>query len=93
MSAAGLDCDIAFHNPLALSNTKLLYSYSKADPRVRPLAFVLKHWAKSRHINNPGEGTLSSYGYILLLIHFLQVSGCLYNNPFSVKPVEQLYGC
>jgi hypothetical protein len=70
---SGLDCDISFNNPLAIRNTLLLASYSTVDIRVRELAFIIKYWAKQRHINNPQEGTLSSYGYILCLIHFLQV--------------------
>jgi terminal uridylyltransferase len=69
---SGYECDIGFHNPLALCNSKLLRVYSHCDPRVRPLAYLIKHWAKRRQINNPGEGTLGSYGYVLCLIHFLQ---------------------
>lgn len=71
---SGLDCDISFNNPLAIRNTLLLASYSAIDTRVRELAFIIKYWAKQRYINNPQEGTLSSYGYILCLIHFLQVN-------------------
>ena len=70
---SGLDCDISFNNPLAIRNTLLLAAYSTVDIRVRELAFIIKYWAKQRQINNPQEGTLSSYGYILCLIHFLQV--------------------
>ena len=70
---SGLECDIGFYNPLAMCNTKLLYTYSQCDARVRPLAYYVKRWVKGRGINNPGEGTLGSYGYILLLIHYLQV--------------------
>jgi len=69
---SGLDCDISLHNPLALANTALLASYSRIDPRVRALAYIIKHWAKQRRMNNGSEGTLSSYGYLLCLIHFLQ---------------------
>eukprot|EP01041_Mallomonas_annulata_P004985 gene4985-9961_t len=69
---SGLDCDISFNNPLALKNTALLNVYSRADERVRALAFILKHWAKARRINDPQQGTLSSYGHILCLIYFLQ---------------------
>ena len=36
------------------------------------MAYAIKRWARARRINCPGEGTLSSYGYLLLLIHFLQ---------------------
>jgi TUTase nucleotidyltransferase domain len=39
---------------------------------VRQLVYLVKHWAKSRHINSPGDGTLSSYGYIMCVLHFLQ---------------------
>ena len=77
---SGLDCDIAFNNPLAIWNTKLLKTYSEIDGRVLELAFIIKHWAKQRHINSPGEGTLSSYGYIICLIHFLQ------NRPTPLLP-------
>jgi len=70
--SSGLACDISFSNPLAIQNTLLLAAYSMVDPRVREIAYVVKHWAKQRRINSPQEGTLSSYGYILCIIHFLQ---------------------
>jgi terminal uridylyltransferase len=68
-----------------VANTKLLKTYSEIDSRVLPLAFVIKHWAKARLINSPGDGTLSSYGYILCLIHYLQ------HRPVPVLPnLQQL---
>lgn len=67
-----LDCDISIHNNLALANTKLLKIISYIDPRIRKMAYIIKNWAKSRNINTPVDGTLSSYGYILTLVHFLQ---------------------
>lgn len=33
--------------------------------------WTVKVWTKRRKINNPYRGTLSSYGYVLLVIHFL----------------------
>ena len=50
---------------------------------MRPLAFLVKHWSKARGINNPGEGTLSSYAFLLCLIHFLQT------RPLPVLPFLQ----
>jgi len=50
----------------------MLEAYSRCDARVAQVAFVLKHWAKWRRVNNASEGTLSSYGYLLCLINFLQ---------------------
>lgn len=67
-----LECDICVDNRLAIRNTLLLRTYSLIDPRMRQLAYVVKTWAKKRKINNPAERTLSSYGYILLVIHYLQ---------------------
>ena len=69
----GLDCDVSFNNPLALRNTAMLNMYSRVDDRVRSLAFIIKRWAKARRLNDPSEGTLSSYGHILCVIYFLQV--------------------
>jgi len=39
---------------------------------VKEVGFVVKYWAKRRQINEPYSGTLSSYAYILMVIHFLQ---------------------
>ncbi|GAA5911140.1 hypothetical protein JCM5296_007500 [Sporobolomyces johnsonii] len=68
---AGMACDIGFENRLALENTRLLLTYAMVDPRLRTLVLFLKVWTKRRKINNPYRGTLSSYGYVLLVIHFL----------------------
>jgi DNA polymerase sigma len=69
-----LSCDICINNALALQNTKLVSDYSKIDERMKYLSFVVKYWAKKRQINEPYRGTLSSYAYILMIIHFLQQS-------------------
>ncbi|EIW76774.1 hypothetical protein CONPUDRAFT_110417 [Coniophora puteana RWD-64-598 SS2] len=68
----GIACDIGFENRLALENTRLLMCYAMIDPtRVRTLVLFLKVWSKRRKINSPYSGTLSSYGYVLLVIYFL----------------------
>lgn len=59
--ATGISCDICINNVLAVVNTKLLHDYSRIDARLRQLAFVVKHWAKSRGVNVTYQGTLSSY--------------------------------
>lgn len=82
---SGMDCDISFNNPLAIRNTLLLASYSVIDPRVRELAYVIKYWAKQRKANSPQEGTLSSYGYLLCLVHFLQT-----RNPPVLPDLQNL---
>ncbi|BAT97824.1 hypothetical protein LR48_Vigan07g156000 [Vigna angularis] len=69
----GISCDICINNLLAVVNTKLLRDYALIDPRLRQLAFIIKHWAKSRRVNETYHGTLSSYAYVLMCIHYLQM--------------------
>ncbi|PSS24195.1 UTP:RNA uridylyltransferase [Actinidia chinensis var. chinensis] len=68
----GISCDICINNVLAVVNTRLLRDYANIDVRLRQLAFIVKHWAKSRGVNETYQGTLSSYAYVLMCIHFLQ---------------------
>ncbi|KAJ4155426.1 hypothetical protein LMH87_000668 [Akanthomyces muscarius] len=68
---AGVQCDINFAAQLALENTALLRCYSWTDPRVRQMVLFIKHWAKVRGINSGYRGTLSSYGYVLMVLHYL----------------------
>ncbi|KAM0548500.1 hypothetical protein ACHAPJ_009823 [Fusarium lateritium] len=70
-TGAGVQCDINFSAHLALHNTALLRCYSHTDPRVRPMVLFVKHWAKMRGINSGYRGTLSSYGYVLMVLHYL----------------------
>ena len=70
-SGAGIQCDINFSNQLALHNTRLLKCYGLCDSRVRPVVLFVKAWAKRRKINSPYHGTLSSYGYVLMVLHYL----------------------
>lgn len=49
----------------------MIRAYADLDPRVRPLAMVLKKWSKRVKVYNPSSG-FSSYCIYLLLIFFLQ---------------------
>jgi DNA polymerase sigma len=69
---SNLYCDICINNELAIENTKLIGDYSKIDSRVIQLGYIIKYWSKQRQINETYQGTLSSYAYILMVIHFLQ---------------------
>jgi DNA polymerase sigma len=70
---SGFQIDLCLNNELVHHNTDLLRSYGGLDPRVRPLALIVKYWAKQRGINETYRGTLSSYAYVLMLINFLQI--------------------
>ncbi|RVX68806.1 hypothetical protein B0A52_07692 [Exophiala mesophila] len=67
----GIQCDINFGNFVALHNSALLRTYHTFDSRVGDLGIFVKIWAKTRDINTPYLGTLSSYGYILMVLHYL----------------------
>ncbi|MCJ1370366.1 hypothetical protein MMC20_001579 [Loxospora ochrophaea] len=67
----GAQCDINFSNHLALHNTRLLRCYACCDRRVQDAVIFVKAWAKKRKINSPYHGTLSSYGYVLMVLDFL----------------------
>ncbi|KAA6412803.1 MAG: PAP OAS1 substrate-binding domain-containing protein [Lasallia pustulata] len=67
----GIQCDINFSNHLAVHNTQLLRCYCYCDPRVSFAVLFVKVWAKRRKINSPYHGTLSSYGYVLMVLHYL----------------------
>jgi predicted nucleotidyltransferase len=69
--AESVECDLSMHNPLAVLNTSLLRTYAEITPITRVLSSIIKRWAKARDINNPARHTLSSYGYIVMLLHYL----------------------
>ncbi|RCV05745.1 hypothetical protein SETIT_1G108100v2 [Setaria italica] len=71
--ASGFSCDICINNLFAVANTKLLKDYAQIDQRLLQLAFLVKHWAKLRGVNETYRGTLSSYAYVLMCINFLQL--------------------
>ncbi|KAK9729094.1 hypothetical protein K7432_000537 [Basidiobolus ranarum] len=74
---SGLSCDIGFNNIIGVYNALLLKTYSQINPQLRQLVTVVKHWAKSRRINEPFTGTMNSYGYVLMSIFLMQEQGHL----------------
>ncbi|KAJ1740010.1 hypothetical protein LPJ68_004175 [Coemansia sp. RSA 1086] len=65
--------DINVNNTIALHNTRMLQTFVAIDGRVRPFVMAVKHWTKCRDLNDAAfGGTLSSYAWATLAIHFLQ---------------------
>ncbi|KAE8377684.1 hypothetical protein BDV26DRAFT_281635 [Aspergillus bertholletiae] len=95
LSLVGVQCDINFSGHLVIYNTELLHSYALCDERVRIVGVFVKMWAKARKINSPCHGTLCSYGYILMVIHYLMnvVDPPLYNIRFSKNETELRRAC
>ncbi|UJR11522.1 hypothetical protein I4U23_015703 [Adineta vaga] len=71
-SQLNIEIDISFHNIFAMENTRLLKLYSDIDPRVSQLGYMVKYLTKTCDISDAKFGTLSSYAYIIMVIHFLQ---------------------
>jgi DNA polymerase sigma len=51
----GLACDMNVNNTMALENTRMVKTYVEIDPRVRPLAMIIKHWTKRRVVKDAGK--------------------------------------
>lgn len=49
-----LACDMNVNNPVALENTRMIRTYVDIDPRVRPLALIIKYWTRKRLLNDAG---------------------------------------
>jgi len=64
--------DISLENIFAPANTRLLRTYVDIDPRVKILGLFLKTVMKMCDLNDAANGGLSSYGFSVLLIHYLQ---------------------
>lgn len=56
-----LACDMNVNNTLALENTRMIKTYVEIDPRVRPLAMIVKHWTRRRILNDAGNILSISY--------------------------------
>lgn len=66
-----IECNVDLAETLSIHNTELLRCYALCDERVRQVGVFVKMWAKARGICSPFYGTLCSYGYILMVIHYL----------------------
>ncbi|KAF9183718.1 hypothetical protein BGZ51_000782 [Haplosporangium sp. Z 767] len=68
----GIKVDINYGQYAGLYNTRLIESYVRIDDRIRNFLYVLKAFVKSRGINSPALGSLSSYCYTLMAISYFQ---------------------
>ncbi|XP_065560787.1 poly(A) RNA polymerase gld-2 homolog A-like isoform X2 [Artemia franciscana] len=83
---SGVYVDLSINCDVGLRNTHLLHSYAR-DWRVRPLAVIVKLWAKFQGINDARSTTLSSYALSLMVIHYLQCG----TSPRVLPCLQQMY--
>ncbi|KAI8974961.1 hypothetical protein BDB01DRAFT_379722 [Pilobolus umbonatus] len=67
----GLQCDINTDNQLGIKNTRLIKEYIRLDDRIPVFLYAIKYFTKQKDISNSKCGTLSSYAYIIMALHFL----------------------
>uniref|UniRef100_W6NBI4 PAP 25A-associated domain containing protein n=1 Tax=Haemonchus contortus TaxID=6289 RepID=W6NBI4_HAECO len=81
-----IEADISYRNDLALHNTQLLRQYCKWDEdRLPTLGIWVKTWAKRCGVGDASKGSLSSYAWVLMLVHYLQRT-----EPIRMLPYLQL---
>lgn len=72
------NCDVTFKTLLGAQNSKLIAFFLHADPRLIPLAVIIKYWAKVHGFS--GTGKLTNYALTILIIFYLQ------QPPVSILP-------
>ncbi|GFR29014.1 poly(A) RNA polymerase, mitochondrial [Trichonephila clavata] len=76
-----MDCDISVNNMPAVLMSEIIYFCGEIDPRVRPLLYAVKKWAKDASITYESPGAwITNFGLSLLVIFFLQ------NRPVPILP-------
>ncbi|KAM3959710.1 speckle targeted PIP5K1A-regulated poly(A) polymerase isoform 1-T3 [Aphomia sociella] len=66
----GTNCDLTFKTELGARNSSLISFFLRADPRLIPIAVLIKYWAKVHDIS--GSGKITNYALIMLIIFYLQ---------------------
>ena len=67
-----IEVDISLYNEFGGENSRLLRVYASLDERVQKLGYMVKLLAKTCGIGDASQGSLSSYGHILMMIYYLQ---------------------
>ena len=84
--------DLCFNNLNGCRNSELVRRLSALEPRFRPLAMLVKLWAKRRGLVDSSIGRFSSYALVLLVIHFLQGRGILPRGEAFVSIADGVAG-
>ncbi|UJR12861.1 hypothetical protein I4U23_017035 [Adineta vaga] len=85
-SQLNIEFDISIHNKLAIENTNLLKTYANIDSRVVELGYMIKYLVKFIDVKDCRK--LSSYAYIIMVIHFLQQI-----QPPVLPVLQQVFSC
>jgi len=67
-----IEADISLYNVLASENSAMLALYADIDERFKVLGYLVKLFAKCCDLCDASKGSLSSYAYLLMMLHYLQ---------------------
>ncbi|KAL1512512.1 hypothetical protein ABEB36_002094 [Hypothenemus hampei] len=68
-----VECDLSMSNMSGVYMSDFLYLMGEIDPRIRPLIFAIRKWAKNVHLTNPSPGKwITNFSLTLLVLAFLQ---------------------
>ncbi|XP_071528060.1 poly(A) RNA polymerase, mitochondrial-like [Panulirus ornatus] len=68
----GVDCDLSMSNRSGFYMSQMLYMYGSMDPRVRPIVFAVRRWARDRHITSPYAGRwVTNFSLTVMVLFYL----------------------
>lgn len=71
--SSGFQCDLTANNRVAMKTTELLYLFGEMDPRVRPLVFTVRCWARAHGITSSVPGAwITNFSLTVMVLFFLQ---------------------
>lgn len=70
---SGFQCDLTASNRVAMRSAELLYLLGELDPRVRPLVFTVRCWARVHGVTSSIPGAwITNFSLTLMVLFFLQ---------------------
>jgi len=75
VSRQGVSVDLHVNALTLQRNEDLLATCCSIEPQARPLALLVRRWAKNRGLSSTAHGHLPPYAWSLLTIFFLQAAG------------------
>ncbi|XP_045620743.2 poly(A) RNA polymerase, mitochondrial isoform X1 [Procambarus clarkii] len=67
-----VECDLSMSNRSGFYMSQMLYMYGSMDPRVRPLVFAVRRWAKDRHITSQFSGRwVTNFSLTIMVLFYL----------------------
>jgi poly(A) RNA polymerase len=70
----GLECDLSLTSMSGIYMSEMLYIFGELDQRVRPLVFMVRHWAKHHGLieNYRPTNYFTNFGLTVMVVFFLQ---------------------